>query len=90
MRMRASELRTLDARRREYYLDWSGFGYVLQPWLLAGIPSTEQPVRRPGRNAGAAQAARRQAPGRGVRAGGANCERVAPEWLRTLTLVAGC
>jgi hypothetical protein len=31
MRMRASKLRTHDASRREYYLDWSGFGYVLQP-----------------------------------------------------------
>lgn len=31
MKMRTSELRTLDVRQREYYLEWSGFGYALQP-----------------------------------------------------------
>ena len=36
----------LDVRVAEYYLDWSGFGSVLQPCALAGNPSTEQPVRR--------------------------------------------
>jgi hypothetical protein len=40
MRMRASELRTLDAWEREYYLDESGFGYALPAVLLAGIPPT--------------------------------------------------
>ena len=42
--MGTSRLRSLDLLLREYYLEWSEFGFVLSP-LPSGIPSSARPVR---------------------------------------------
>jgi hypothetical protein len=44
--MCASDLRTLDVRWREYYLEWSGPGYALRLVVFAGIRPPEQQVER--------------------------------------------
>ena len=40
MRLCSQDLLMLDVQAYEYYLEWSGIGYVVAHAGLAGIPST--------------------------------------------------